>query len=143
MKKKTMPSGLVIEQQKGGTLKINFRGLNKKERWELINLLRKNFLYQQARPVFENEDAKEPAFLIVRMLPHDHLAMMELIHKAGGWSPSKEQLGRLAKEGDGTGSIACAHGTDDWRTCRKCLGEATSRELEAHGQAVDPEGAEE
>jgi hypothetical protein len=140
-KKKTTPSGLVLEQQKGGTLKINFRGLNKPERWQLINLLRKNFLYQQARPVFENPDDKIPAHLILRMLPGDHMAMMQLIHKAGGWSPPKEALAEMAREGDGAGSIACPHGVDDWRKCRRCLGGMTSRELEERGQAVeDPDG---
>lgn len=134
--KKTTPSGVVFEQQ-GGTLKVTFRGLKEKERWTLINLLRKNFLYQQARPVFENPDDEQPAFLIVRMLPHDHLTMMTLIHKAGGWSPPKKALAEMAKDGDGSGSIACPHGVDDWRKCRRCLGEVTSRELEGRSQVVE------
>ena len=63
--------------------------LTKDEHDELIDILRKNFLYQQpwtAWPKDEPEpEAKDPVFVLLKMLPGHWQQMMGLIHKAGGW----------------------------------------------------------
>lgn len=68
---------------------MNPAGLTKNERQELIDLLRKNFLYQQPAAAFSKDDPapdlSNPAFLVLRMIPGHWERMLELLHKAGGW----------------------------------------------------------
>lgn len=88
-----MSKPIRIKKTAGGKLLVKpFQepvGLTKDERNELVDLLRKNFLYQQpiaAHPQGVEPDPQNPAFLVVRMLPGHWERMMELIRKAGGWT---------------------------------------------------------
>jgi hypothetical protein len=60
--------------------------LNKREQLELVDLLRKNLLYQTPQPRFANPDDDEPAHVSVRMVFQHYQRVLELCNKAGGWA---------------------------------------------------------
>lgn len=93
-----------ITRLKDGTMRAEVRkqpaGLTRDERRELVDILRKNFLYQTPTAAWPNSDPnpdpRNPAFLILRMLPGHWEQMMRLINKAGGWTmpeqPQSEEV---------------------------------------------------
>lgn len=68
--------------------------LNKRERLLLIDLLRRNLLYQTPKPVFEDSEAIDPKFVDLRFVFGQHQQILALIHKAGGWVMSDEDKQR-------------------------------------------------
>lgn len=64
--------------------------LNRRERLELVDLLRKQLLYQTPKPIFRSEDDEHPAMVELRFIfPHYH-RIKELLNKAGGWTMTVE-----------------------------------------------------
>lgn len=83
-----------------GVATLELKRLDPAQVDELLDLLRKNFLYQQPRAVVRQDapDDTEPEFLMLRMLPGHWRRMMELIKEAGGWELPPEELQRLEAE---------------------------------------------
>jgi hypothetical protein len=59
----------------------------------LVDILRRNFLYQQVKAV---RDAQHPR-LLIEIYMADWYAMLHLLHKAGGWDLTDEQRATVAK----------------------------------------------
>jgi len=91
-------------KQKDGSFQASLRkqpaGLTRDERRELVDILRKNFLYQTPAAAWPKDDPepdpRNPSFLVLRMLPGHWEQMMRLISKAGGWTmpeqPQSEEV---------------------------------------------------
>ena len=71
--------------------------LNLEKTRELVDLLRKSFLYQLPRPVFVSADADDPTHLIVRMKHTGYERMMDLITEAGGWDLPADKKAELMR----------------------------------------------
>lgn len=97
---KTTPP-IKVDTDSGGNLRARIdksKGLNRKERQELVDLLRKNFLYQTPRPIFADAGNEHPAWVDMRLLFEHQQRILQLIHKAGGWVlPPEERATLLAK----------------------------------------------
>lgn len=72
--------------------------LSKEETIELVDVLRRNFLYQSPmalhrveKPGDQPAPGTEPDYVGVRMVPGHWQRMMELISKAGGWTLQNEK----------------------------------------------------
>ena len=73
--------------------------LNKRERLELIDLLRKQLLYQTPKPVYYNASDSDPVCVDLRFIFTAHNRILELIHKARGWvMPEKAKKARMAEQ---------------------------------------------
>ena len=96
---------------KGNEL-VKTQGLNRKERIELVNLLRKNMLYQTPRPVFADPDAAEPTHVEMRFVFHHQQRILELIHKAGGWVLCQEDRVALLRRHEEAARRAIGDGVD-------------------------------
>lgn len=68
------------------------QALTQDELAELVDILRKNFLYQTPMPV------PEKGRLLLAMVPGQWSRMIELIEKHGGWKLPKEAVEALLKE---------------------------------------------
>lgn len=84
---------------KGNTLHFNMgSGLNRREYRELVNLLRKNMLYQTPRPVFADSEDEKPTWVDMRFVFDHQQRILQLLHKHGGWTlPKSEKEKLLAK----------------------------------------------
>lgn len=67
--------------------------LTDEEAQDLVDLLRRNFLYQQVKAV---RDAQHPR-LLVEIFLNDWYAMLHLMHKAGGWDLTEDQKANVRK----------------------------------------------
>lgn len=99
------PKGLREQLDKG-------KGLSRRERRELVELLRRNLMYQTPRPVFASPDEDEPKWVQVRMLTHQHQRVLWLLDKAGGWTLSHEERTGLLDKYD--------------KACRRAYGDGTN-----------------
>lgn len=80
-------------------------GLTREERQELVDVLRKNFLYQQPMALHRVEkpgdtvpEGTEPDYVGLRMIPGHWQRMMELLNKAGGWTmPDPDAMERVVQ----------------------------------------------
>ena len=68
--------------------------LTNKEAQALVDLLRRNFLYQK---VLAMRDAQNPCLLVEIRLT-DWNDMLGLLHKAGGWDLTAEQKAQTARQ---------------------------------------------
>jgi hypothetical protein len=87
MKDKPTPH-LKLDKDSGGNLRVRIdknRGLNKKERLELVDLLRKNMVYQTPKPIFADVSDEHPTWVEMRFVFVHQQRILELLHKAGGW----------------------------------------------------------
>ena len=76
-----------IISRAGGVAEVQLRGnLNKRERRELTNLLRRSLLYQQPKAGDDwPNDEEKPRDVLVKIKTPAYERIMELIRKAGGW----------------------------------------------------------
>ncbi len=150
--------GIKLDADSGGNVRARIdksQGLNRKERQELVDLLRKNFLYQTPRPIFADNADEHPVWVDMRLLFGHQQRILALIHKAGGWvMPPEEQAKLLAKHeekarrahGDGVdydfshlsyGDLVQMHveleGVDELAPFRKAVGE----ELEEYNKETE------
>lgn len=69
--------------------------LTNEEAQALVDLLRRNFLYQRVQGV---RDSGEPPKVLVQIFLNDWNAMLRLLHKAGGWDLTREQKAQVARQ---------------------------------------------
>lgn len=149
-------TNIKIDEPRGADLRARIdksKGLTRKERQELVDLLRKNMLYQTPKPVFEG-DASQPTFVDMRFVFGQQQRILELIVKACGWTlPPEEQEKILLRHeemsrraiGDGIdydlshldyGALVSMHGElkgiEELAPFRKAIGE----ELKRWGESV-------
>lgn len=71
--------------------------IKRREMGELVNELRKSFLYQTPTPLYDGQ-AVEPRWLQVKMPVTCYARMMQLIRAAGGWNiPREERIDLLLR----------------------------------------------
>lgn len=88
------------------------KGLVKKERAELVDLLRKNLLYQIPKSIFANPDDDHPTHVEVRMVFSHQQRILQLIHKAGGWVMPPEDRQALLRRHEEAACTAHGDGTN-------------------------------
>lgn len=142
-------SPIKLDIDSGGNMRARIdksQGLNRNERQELVDLLRKNLLYQTPKPVFADPDDEQPTWVDLRMLFNHQQRILQLIHKAGGWvMPPDDKADLLRKHeeaartahGDGVnydfshlsyGDLVAMHteleGVDEMALFRAAIGDA-------------------
>lgn len=104
-----------IDRDSGGNLRARIdksQGLNKKERLELVDLLRKNMLYQTPRPVFADASDEHPTHVDLRFVfPHQQ-RILQLLHKAGGWTLPKSEQENILRKHEEAARVAYGDGVD-------------------------------
>ena len=88
------------------------KGLTRAERQELVDLLRKNILYQTPRPIFADVDDEHPMHVDLRFLFHHQQRILMLLHKAGGWILPPEEKEKLLKQHEEAARQAHGNGID-------------------------------
>lgn len=71
------------------------QGLSKPECQELVDLLRKNLLYQTPRPCFADESDPEPTWVQLKLIHKHYCRILELLHQTGGWVLPVEEQERM------------------------------------------------
>lgn len=75
--------------------------LEHKEVAELVDVLRRQFIHQTPKPIFEELEPgpkATPKYMQLRMIPKAYYEMIRLIDKAGGWELDKEGRAKVAKD---------------------------------------------
>lgn len=104
-----------IDRDSGGNMRARLdknQGLNKAERQELVDLLRKNLLYQTPRPVFVNPDDEHPRWVDMRIVFEHQQRILALLHKAGGWVLPKDEQEKLLHQHEEAARRAHGNGID-------------------------------
>ncbi len=87
-------------------------GLNKKDSQVLVDLLRKNILYQTPKPIFSNIEDEHPTHVEMRFVFAHHLRVLKLIHKAGGWVLPEHAKVEIMKRHEQAARLAYGDGAD-------------------------------
>lgn len=87
-------------------------GLSRKKNRELVDLLRRNLLYQTPRPFFASADDAVPVHVEVRMKPHHHERIIALIAEAGGWTLPPQEKKKLLEQHEAAARRAHGDGVD-------------------------------
>ena len=73
-------------------------GLGRNKINALVDVLRRNFLYQTAKPIFASDEDEMPQHVILMMKPQAYISMMQLITEHGGWDLTPEQRQQVMKQ---------------------------------------------
>lgn len=106
---------LKIDRDSGGNLRARIdksKGLNRKERDELVDLLRKNLLYQTPKPVFRDNADAHPTWVDLRFVFTHQQRILLLLHKAGGWTMPKDEKQKLLQKHEEAARTAHGDGID-------------------------------
>jgi hypothetical protein len=98
---------------RGVRLLLNKRKrLANKEVKELVDLLRKNLVYQTPRPLFAALEDEHPTHVEVRMLFQHHQRILELLHKAGGWTLPPDEKAKVMARHEEAARVAYGDGVN-------------------------------
>lgn len=112
MRRPKGPNQLTVTQ-KGNTAHVNLgKGLNRKEYRELVNLLRKNMLYQTPKPVFADQGDEQPTWVDLRFVFAHQQRILQLIHKHGGWVMPPDEKKKLLQKHEEAARVAYGDGVD-------------------------------
>ena len=114
MGNKTDPP-IKLDRDSGGNLRARIdksQGLNRKERAELVDLLRKNLIYQTPKPVFREHSDPHPTWVDLRFVFAHHQRILLLLHKAGGWTMPKDEKQKLLQKHEEEARTAHGDGVD-------------------------------
>ncbi len=85
--------------------------LSSDENLELVDLLRRNLLYQTPRPIFSGED-EQPSHVEMRLVFGHQQRILELINKAGGWVMKTEDRTEILRKHEAASRKAYGDGND-------------------------------
>lgn len=114
MSQKASPN-IKIDHDSGGNLRARLdknQGLSRKERQELVDLLRRNLLYQTPRPLFAEPGDEHPTWVDVRLVFAHQQRILQLIHRAGGWTLPPEEKKKVLMAHEERARVAYADGVD-------------------------------
>lgn len=140
-KRETMSHKPRLKLHKGGNGLGGPKGLNKKERLELIDLLRRNMIYQTPQPIFANEGDKEPSHVALRFVFLHQQRILVLLDKAGGWVMSPHEKKTVLKRHEESARVAHGDGDYDLKPLEYGALVAMHEELEGIEEMDDFRGA--